>query len=175
MRTELLNAPFSKPAQQRLSAANLSSAAKGTLFCALASLFALAAGSAYAADKPSENRRVMTDGQQRVWIYTKSDVSAGTSLLLAQTDVPNVIVPLNTDYKVRGENAATLKRPLAEEQDAMNFTRLDLVEDNPIFIGAYQGTEFDTLEALRNRAAMPTNLNVDPMLPVAGAGVKTAF
>lgn len=176
MRTEFLNAPMSKPAQQWKPVANISVAAKGALFCALASLFAMAAGSAYAADKPAENTLIKKDGQHRIWAYTKKDVSAGTGLLLAQTDMPNVIVPLNTDYIVGGQDAVTLQqRPLAEKRDAMNFTRLDLVEDNPIFIGAYQRTEFDTLEALRNRAAMPTNLNVDPMLPVAGAGVKTAF
>ena len=152
----------------------MKTATKTLLFAATSTALLLGAAQAYAA----ENVLVVDDGQQRMWVYDKaapqvSELPAAETATLRRTEpLPDMIVPLNTDTQIRTESV----RDLGERAryDSEDLRSIDLVPDSPFFIGG-QSSEFDTLEAQRQRAGYDRTLDVDPLVPVAGAGLLTNF
>ena len=153
----------------------MNTATKNTLLATLTAILALGAAQAYAAD----NVLIHDDGESRAWRFDKTAVTTQSAIdtptvMRRVEDAPDLIVPLNTDIDMRAVPTSSLARP-ASYGTRTDLTDFDIVDDETLFIGAQGRSEFDTLDAQRDRAAFPDNLNVDPMVPVAGAGLATAF
>ena len=152
----------------------MKTATKTLIFAATSTALLLGAAQAYAA----ENVLVADDGQSRMWIYDKaaprvSELEPTPARIRVTEDLPELIVPLNTDIRVDTRDAADLSRERMR-YDSDDLRNIDLVPDSPFFIGG-QSSEFDTLEAQRARAGYDRTLGVDPLVPVAGAGFLTEF
>ena len=152
----------------------MKSATKTTVFAVLSAALALGAANAYAADA----ERVEGETTSRTWTYTKTAVTSEAALetrrVIRTEDVPEFVVPLNTDVTLTSDSVADLRRPVSYrmETDLRDF---DLLADEPVFIGAQAVSDFDTLRAQQDRAGFSDNLGVDPLVPVAGAGLNTTF
>ena len=153
---------------------------KTAIVAALSTAFALGAAQAYAAE--SENVLVVDNGQERVWVFDKAGVTnaaafetapAQRSVIRNIEDLPELVVPLNTTTEIRAIDAASLRR--APRYSGTDLRDFDLVEDSPVFIGSSGGSEFDTRDAQRARAGFPDNIDIEPMVPVAGAGINSRF
>ena len=149
---------------------------KTALLAAISSILALGAANAYADD----NRLVLDNGQSKAWIYTKSAVTpdaafTGARVVVRDTELPELVVPLNTDFGITAVDAPDLAQPVRYSRGDMRRFDITARDDDPLFIGSNGVSEFDTLDAQRQRAAYPTQLGVDPLTPVAGAGLATAF
>ena len=149
-------------------------ATKTTLFAALSTLLALGAANAYAA----ENTLVLDTGEQRMWQYEKTAVTEEGALemrgvVVRRDELPELIVPLNTNALITAEDTPNLATPVRYSRD--DLRQFDITGDDPVFIGSQGVSEFDTLDAQRERAAYPNQLGVDPLTPVAGAGLATSF
>ncbi|MGB3457618.1 MAG: hypothetical protein WBA35_14760 [Litorimonas sp.] len=155
---------------------------KTVAFATTACAFALGAAQAYASD--GDHVLVDQTEQTRTWHYTKTAVSQNPPVLGAETQtqlrvvrvdeaLPDVVVPLDVDFTPQTDKAVRVQQErYAFETDMRRF---DLVEDSPVFIGAQGQSEFDTIEARRDSAAIPGSMTVDPLVAVAGAGLATNF
>ncbi|MGB6231695.1 MAG: hypothetical protein WBF53_16380 [Litorimonas sp.] len=142
---------------------------KTLILATTAAAFALGAANAYAADAES-----------RIWIHDKTAVSENPPVLSATVirvdeDLPEMVAPLNTDMRMGTvEDAPRLQdeRAFTRETDLRN---IDLVDDSAIFIGGQGPSEFDTRDARFDSGSYPEYMGVEPLFPVAGAGVSTSF
>jgi hypothetical protein len=89
--------------------------------------------------------------------------------------LPPVIVTLNMDADPADIEATPLKQISIDYKSNADLTDLDLIEDNPIFVGTAGASEYDTLDAQRETGAYPEQMGVDPLFTVAGAGLRTQF
>lgn len=152
----------------------MKTATKTFLFAATSSVLLLGAAQAYAA----ENVLTVDDGEQRVWVFDKatpqvSELPTKRTTVLRRTEpLPDLIVPLNTQTELRAQSVRDLNSE--KRYDEQDLRSIDLVPDSPIFIGG-QSSEFDTLEAQRLRGGYDRTLDINPLVPVAGAGLQTNF
>ncbi len=152
----------------------MKTATKTFLFAATSSVLLLGAAQAYAA----ENVLTVDDGEQRVWVFDKatpqvSELPTKRTTVLRRTEpLPELIVPLNTKTELRAQSVRDLNSE--KRYDEQDLRSIDLVPDSPIFIGG-QSSEFDTLEAQRLRGGYDRTLDINPLVPVAGAGLQTNF
>jgi hypothetical protein len=145
---------------------------KTLLFTLTASAFAFGAATAYANETLND---VPAQVDAKVRIYQKAVVSKAPALIRVDEPLPPVIVPLNTDYSPADIEMTPLTQIDQTYKSEAELTDLDLVEDNPIFVGTAGASEFDTLDAQREMGAYPEQMDVDPLFTVAGAGVRTQF
>lgn len=132
--------------------------------------FAFGAAQAYASDTASQAK----SAESRIWIEAKTAVSHAPTVIQIDEPLPQTIVPLNTDVKIQSTETGKFDQSISFE-DNLDFRNFDLIEDNLLFVGAAKDPEFDTLEARREQASYPKSLNVDPLIPLAGAGLATDF
>lgn len=152
----------------------MKSTTKTSIFAALSAVLAFGAVEAYAA----ENVLVSDTGTSKTWIYTKTAVTPEPALtgprVVRTEDVPGLVVPLNVDSRITAVDMPDLSET-RRFSTTTDLRGLDLVEDDPLFIGASSTSEYDDLEAQRLRAGYSRNLGIDPLVPVAGAGLNTNF
>lgn len=132
--------------------------------------FALGAANAYAADNEASTEAT----ESQVWVYQKTAVSENPAVIRVDEPLPQLILPLNTEFSVTDVQSRTLTTS-ADYETNPDLTEFDLVEDSPIFIGVHNDSEFESRDALRERAGYNKSLNADPMRSVAGAGLLTTF
>lgn len=149
---------------------------KTTLIAALSAALALGAANAYAAD---DNRLVSDTGVSKTWHYDKTAVTEEAALDVRATtrrveDYPTLVVPLNTRTTIATKPAAELGSA-PRFDTTIDMRSINLVDDETVFVGGTSDPDFDSLDAQRARAGYSNNLGVDPLTPVAGAGLATSF
>lgn len=95
-------------------------------------------------------------------------------LVVDARNLPAQIVNMSTDVTVEPNTQNVAITP-ETQVTKLDLTEMDLVEDNPVFVGAYDKTEFDTIDAQRSMAGMPENLDADPLIPIGAVGIETDF
>ena len=145
---------------------------KALIFSATAGLLALGAASAYAIDDAA--RDVADAPQGQVWVHEKTAVSENPPIIRIVEPLPELVVPMNTDFRVDARSTPIQAdvQTYARDTDLREF---DLVEDSPLFIGAKGATEFDTRDAQTDSGSYPRTMDIDPLYTVAGAGLSTSF
>ncbi len=145
---------------------------------ATAGALAFGAANAYAADE-GENVLVSQTDQSQTWIYDKAAVTPDAAIIVPEElpeELPEdgVLVPLDTTL-VEATPRAVRVEDEPSFDSSLNLAQFDLVEDEPVFIGARGADEFDTRDAQIGSGSYPDSMDVDPFFTVAGAGLATDF
>jgi hypothetical protein len=119
-------------------------------------------------------------GQETKTALTTTSVDAASldDVIVSENRIPDrpvVILDVNVEEAATATDDIPDIETTEDYSEERDLSRFDLVEDDPLFIGAPGVSEFDTLEAQRQKAYFPRTLNVNPFFTVAGAGILTPF
>lgn len=146
--------------------------AKPILYSAVACILALGAAQAYA----SENT-VIPNQHESHSVETESENMTAESTVTGQSDKDDDKIIIQYESILVMPNANKTVTIVTKPQKRTNFDmrNFDLIEDNPLFVGAVPVSEFDKRQYRLDAGSYPKSLNVDPLVSVAGAGISTSF
>jgi hypothetical protein len=143
---------------------------KALIFTTAICAIALPSTTAMANDGSSQT----SHEEAQTWTYKKTAVSPHATVIRVEEIIPQMIVPLNTNFAPAQQGGTFVSEANDYDQET-DLSEFDLVEDSPIFIGAKGASEYDTRDAQYDTGAYPKTLGIDPLYTVAGAGVATSF
>lgn len=128
---------------------------------------------AVAHDK-SGSRSILTSVES----VNETALEAKSALAVQMSDMPENVIDLEIDIEAvqpKPRNQRLFEGEPSNYPTGLNFEDVDLVDQEEIFLGAYDRTEFDTVKAQQESAGMPENLDADPLIPIGAVGVEAKF